>query len=58
LIIPEAGNTANTTPSPRFVMVSCGPRLTALIGLLHGGYHLSMHTTADLLADVWASTSA
>jgi transposase len=30
----------------------CGPRLTALIGLLHGGYHLSMRTTAELLADV------
>jgi transposase len=29
-----------------------GPRLTALIGLLHGGYHLSMRTTAALLADV------
>jgi transposase len=29
-----------------------GPRLTALIGLLHGGYHLSMRTTADVLADV------
>ncbi len=27
-------------------------RLTALIGVLHGGYHLSMRTTADVLADV------
>lgn len=29
-----------------------GPRLTALIGLLHGGYHLRMRTTAALLAAV------
>jgi len=29
-----------------------GPRLSALIGLLHGGYHLSMRTTAALLEDV------
>jgi transposase len=29
-----------------------GPRLSALIGLLHGGYHLSMRTTTALLEDV------
>src|SRR5205085_2616363 len=29
-----------------------GPRLSTLIGLLHGGYHLSMRTTAALVEDV------
>jgi transposase len=33
-----------------------GPRLSALIGLLHGGYHLSMRTTAALLQDVCGVT--
>jgi len=30
-----------------------GPRLTALLGLLHGTYHLSDRAIADLLTNVW-----
>lgn len=41
-----------TAPAPLEAATGYGPRLTALIGHLHGTYHLSYRAVADLLADV------
>jgi transposase len=41
-----------TAPAPLEAATGYGPRLTALIGQLHGTYHLSYRAVADLLADV------
>ena len=41
-----------TAPAPPAAATGYGPRLTALIGHLHGTYHLSYRAVADLLADV------
>jgi transposase len=41
-----------TAPAAPAAAAGYGPRLTALIGHLHGTYHLSYRAVADLLADV------
>lgn len=41
-----------TAPAAPEAATGYGPRLTALIGHLHGTYHLSYRAVADLLADV------
>ena len=41
-----------TAPAAPEAGTGYGPRLTALIGHLHGTYHLSYRAVADLLADV------
>lgn len=41
-----------TAPAASAAATGYGPRLTALIGHLHGTYHLSYRAVADLLADV------
>jgi transposase len=49
---PACQQTVTADLPPEVPPGAFGPRLSALIGLLHGGYHLSMRTTAALLEDV------
>jgi hypothetical protein len=51
-VLPDLPARGDGRPARRSAAGAFGLRLTALIGLLHGGYHLSMRTTVDLLADI------